>query len=209
MRLVRFLLAALVVGLLVAPAAHAQMGVFGPGGIIVSSQAVGQASVTTPTGSAQTLLSQNIPTAAFSNPVSFHGRGYISGQPASPGTLTMTVTLGAGTAQTVISAITIEVGTGTGKNAFTLDCDWNLTNTGTTPVALTTSLQQQCRAAWMAAGSTTWKSYPPGGTSGQENPITTTISLTPNQALAITVTMSDTAVGTGIVLSDWRVVQGY
>ena len=200
-----FALAAL---LLTAGPALAQIGVQGPGGLVVSSQSVGQGSVTTPTGAAQTLLSQAIGVGVLSNPVSFIGRGYISGQPSSPGTMTLTVTLGTGTTQTVVSAVTIEVGTGTGKTQFKLDCDWQQINTGTTPVGLTTSLSQQCGLQWMAAGSTTWKSYPPGGTTGQENPITTTISLTPSVTLLIQATFSDTSAGTGIVLQDWRVVQG-
>lgn len=202
-------LVALTALLAVVAPASAQFGPFGPGGTIISSQTAGQVSVTTPSGSAQTLMSQAIGTGAFSGPVSFHGRGYISGQPSSPGTLTLSVKLGTGTSQQVIPATTIEVGGATGKTAFELDCDWNQINTGTTAVALTTSLAQQCRAMWMPAGTTTPKFFPPGATTANANPITTTISLTTTQTLLIQVTMSNTSAGTGIVLQDWRVVQGY
>ena len=192
--------------------AHAQFGPFGPGGVIASSQGFGQRSVTTPTGAAQTLLTQNIGIGAFSSPLSFHGRGYISGQVASPGTLTLTVTMGAGTAQTVLNAITIEVSGVNGKVPFTLDCDWNQINTGTTPIGLggqTLNLAQQCQMSWIAAGSTTLKTYPPGSTVATANPITPAPGLTTNPALVISVTFSDTSFGTGIVMQDWRIVQGF
>lgn len=198
-------LCALLVGILSSPAA-AQFGPFGPGGLILSSQSVGQAQVTTPTGSAQNLLSQAIGTGAFSNPVAFHGRGFIDGQPSSPGTLTLTVALGTATAQTVVDAVTIETGvTTTPSIPFWLDCEWTPTNTGTTAVTLQTSLQQYCRLTWMPETGTAAKVFAPTTLAAP----TITISLTTTQTLLIKVTFSDTAFGTGITMTDWRLVQGY
>ena len=194
MRLIRLLALAVIAVVLSAPPALAQFGPIGQGGTITSTVAAVNASGQV--GTAQTFFTQTIGTGLIlTQPVKLMSQGYLASMEASPGTFTVTVSVG-GISVTPVSAVTLT--TGVENVPYTLECD--ILATGSTGLAKELVCQFSYETSGGLGAASTITRY--------LRRTTGTLSATTTQAITATVTFSDTGKGTGLIAQGNKLVIG-